>query len=156
MKMISYKDYRAIQQKKVDELPIFWAFNNSQFKEEMEKRGLKEDEYDKIYRLPMPGGFYLRKDAEIIRAYFNGTDDIEKLMNNKTFAYQAFSYEMDNHEYCINRYQGDYDVISCFFNCDWSDEKTYIEYLTENNRADLIPTYERAKKSHYKRAEKWF
>lgn len=153
--MITYKEYREAKSKSINDLPIFWAFSNEQFKEAMEKRGLTENDTNKIYKLPIPGGFYLKSDAEIIRAYFSKEDEILKLLKSKRFAYEAFSYEMNNHEYAINYYQGDYDVLSCFFNCEWEDNKTYVEYLTENGYADLIPTYERARKVHYKKAEKW-
>ena len=154
--MLTYKEYREAKSKSVNELPIFWAFSNEQFKKAMEQRGLTENDTDKIYKLPVPGGFYLRKDSEIIRAYFSKEDEILELIKNKKFAYEAFNYEMDNHEYAINYYQGDWDVLSCFFDCEWADNKTYVEYLTECGYADLIDTYERARKSHFKRAENWF
>lgn len=153
--MISYKEYRELKSKEVNDLPIFFAFSNEQLKEQMEKRGLKDDEYDKIYRLPIAGGFYLRADAEIIRAYFSKENELPKLLNNKRFAYQAFNYEMDNHEYAIN-YEGDYDVISCFFKCEYAYEKDYKDYLKECDREDLIETYAKARAAHFKRAQKWF
>lgn len=47
-------------------------------------------------------------------------------------AYDAFMYEMGNHEYHIN-YEGDWDVLSCFgLNdnvCEYEDSKDVDEYM---------------------------
>lgn len=47
-------------------------------------------------------------------------------------AYDAFFYEMGNHEYHIN-YDGDWDVLSCFgLNdnvCEYEDGKDVDEYM---------------------------
>lgn len=47
-------------------------------------------------------------------------------------AYDAFMYEMGNHEYHIN-YEGDWDVLSCFgLNdnvCEYEDGKDVDEYM---------------------------
>lgn len=129
---MTYQEYRENRQKKANELPIFFAFSNQQFAEEMKKRGLTEKDTDKLYRFPgVSGGFYLKSDAPIIRAYFEEPDPLDKLMEDFEFAESAFYYEMGNHEYHINLYQGDWDVCSVFGKCEFSDTKTYIDYLSE-------------------------
>ena len=150
---MTYKEYVETRQKDVNALPLFWAFTTKQLDEELAKRGATLAD---IYRLGDTGGFYLKKDAEIIRAFFSKGKELNALMLDYDFAVEAFLYEMNNHEYAIN-YQGDWDVCCCFCDheCDYGEDKTYVEYLTENNKADLIPAYRAAKAKHFKIAEDW-
>lgn len=120
----------------------------------MNERGLTLKDTDKIFKLGDTGGFYLKKDAEIIRAYFSKQDELSELMKDKTFATEAFLYEMNNHEYAIN-WQGDYDVCSCFCKCNFSEDKTFVEYLTEGTMESLIPAFMEARRKHSKIAENW-
>ena len=156
---MNYQQYKKQSQKSFDELPIFFAFSNSQFKEEMEKRGLTEKDVDKVYRLGSGfGGYYLKSDAEIIRAFFNKEDDLPELMQDQDFAVSAFYYEMCNHEYGIN-YQGDWDVCSCFGNCKYDTYKSGAEYLKEIGYGDnVIRAYQIAKSKYNKAAmeNEWF
>lgn len=154
---MTYAEYRKQEQEEYNKLPIFWAFSKEQFKQAMEERGLTENDTDKIYRFSsLTGGFYLKTDAPIIKAYFERPDRLTELLKNEEFVLEAFNYEMDNHEYAINHYQGDYDVLSCFFKCNWGEEKNYADYLTEAKHEELIPLYQQARKEHFKRAESWF
>lgn len=150
---MTYKEYVEARQKDVNALPLFWAFTNKQLDEELAKR---DATYADIYRLGDTGGFYLKKDAEIIRAFFSKGKELNELMLDYDFAVEAFLYEMNNHEYAIN-YQGDWDVCNCFTDheCEFAEEKTYVEYLTEDNKAELIPAYRAAKQKHFKIAENW-
>jgi hypothetical protein len=63
---------------------------------------------------------------------------------------------MDNHEYAINHYQGDWEVVGCFWYCEYADYKDYKDYLKDVGHEDLIPLYEQARREHFKRAEDWF
>src|SRR5574344_210153 len=108
---MTYEEYKNKKQEEFNDLPIFYAFSNEQFEAAMNERGLTLKDTDKIFKLGDTGGFYLKKDAEIIRAYFSKQDELSELMKDKTFATEAFLYEMNNHEYAIN-WQGDYDVCS--------------------------------------------
>lgn len=127
---MTYEEYKNQRQSEFNALPIFFAFSMEQFAREMEKRGLTVDDIDKVYRFGN-GGFYLRSDAPIIREFMNKPDPIRELMNDPEFAESAFYYEMGNHEYHINTYQGDWDVCSCFGSCDYGEEKDYRDYLKE-------------------------
>ena len=148
---LTYKEYKDKRQSEFNNLPIFFAFSNEQFDRAMRERGLSPDDTDKIYKLGM-GGFYLRSDAEIIRAWFDTPDPIHELMENPEFAEDAFYYEMGNHEYHINHYQGDWDVCSCFGDCEWGgEEKTAAEYLKELGYSDTVTAaFNRAKRKFYK------
>lgn len=131
MEKITYKQYQDQRQNEYNELPVFYAFSDDQFAKAMRERGLDPTETDKIYRLGDSGGFYLRSDAEKIRAFFNAPDRLRELMEDPGFAEDAFYYELGNHEYHINTYQGDWDVCSCFGECDFAERKTYRDYLKE-------------------------
>ena len=69
--------------------------------------------------------------------------ELDEAMNDEEFAYEAFLYEMDNHEYAIN-WDGDEEVLSCF---GFSEEE-----LKERN---LVGAYNRARSAHMKKAEEW-
>lgn len=155
---MTYQEYRASAQKQFDELPIFWAFSNEQFKKALEERGVSMDERGAVCRLPFNGGFYLKRDAEIIKAYVNREDPLKKLMGSEQFAEEAFYYELCNHEYAIN-YQGDYDVCSCFGNCEYEEYKAFSHYLKEMGYSDkVVGAYRKAKQRYFKDAEEneWF
>ena len=156
---MTYQEWKEKNQKEFNDLPIFFAFDREQFKRAMEERGLTENDTDKIYRLGDSGGYYLRTDSHIIKAYFEKDgDDLRELMKDHDFAVSAFRYEMDNHEYAINYYQGDWEVVGCFSKkpLEYGDDKNYKDYLYEAGLEDLIPEYQKARASHYKAAEDWF
>lgn len=109
---MTYKEYKDAKQKEYNDLPIFYAFSNEQFKEHMEERGLTENDVDQVFSIGC-GGYFLKKDKDIIHAFFSKKDDLPELMKDYNFALDAIYYEMGNHEYHIN-WQGKYDVCSCF------------------------------------------
>ena len=152
---MTYKEYRLDREQKLNALPIFWAFSNKQFEAEMAKRGLTTSPEDckKLYKIPN-GGFYLKTDAKKILDYLN-SDNLSELMKDKTFALEAFEYEMDNHEYALN-YQGDWDVCQCFFDCKYEDSKTGEQYLRENGCDEvIIAAYKTARSRHMRKAKNW-
>lgn len=143
---MTYAEYKKARQDEFNNLPIFFAFGNEQFKRAMEERGLTENDVDKVYRLGDTGGFYLKKDADIIRNFMNKPDKLNEYMKNPEFAESAFYYEMGNHEYHIN-WQGDWDVCSCFGDCEYSYGKTYVDYLTEiGYTQEIINAFKLARK----------
>lgn len=155
---MTYQEYKERKQSEFDNLPIFYAFSDEQFKEQMERRGLTVDDTDKIYSIGF-GCYYLRSDAGKIREWMNEPDELEQLMSDPEFAESAFYYEMGNHEYHINHYQGDWDVCSCFGKCEYEQGKTYRDYLKENGYSDsVIKSFERAKSRFWNDAieNDWF
>lgn len=139
---MTYKEYTEQAQAGINALPLFWAFNESQFEQALAERGIAVKDAKKyVYRSEALGGaFYLKKDAEIIRAYFS-RDHIQDLHNmmekDAGFALEAFEYEMLNHEYPIN-WQGDWDVVSCFGTVEYSEYKTGPDYLAELGFSDKV------------------
>lgn len=128
---MTYQEYKEKAQSRFNALPIKYAFGQDQFKRMMESWGLTENDTDKIYSIGC-GGFFLRSDAEIIHEYFAEPDELPELMKDYDFAFDAIYYEMGNHEYHINNYQGNWDVCSCFGDVeynDWDDEEKYFDQL---------------------------
>jgi len=147
---MNYKDYVAKKQKEYDDLPIFYAFSNEQFKNAMEERGLTEQDTDKVISLGIAGGFFLKKDRPIIDAYFQKKDVLPELMKDRDFAIEAFRYEMGNHEYFIN-WQADWDVCSCFGSCEYDESKTGGDYLREEGYPEeVVEWYYEARAQEYK------
>lgn len=142
---MTYLDYIRERETDVCRLPIFYAFTNAQLAEELSKRGFNGLEgISEIYKIGKTGGFYLKKDAPIIREYFNKPHkSLFELMQDEKFAVDAFLYELGNHEYAINYYQGDWDVCSCFSERDleYSEDKKYDEYLLEAGYDDKVIGY---------------
>lgn len=138
---MTYTEWKQQEQEKFNALPIFWAFGREQFRKAMEKRGLTEKDTDKLYSLG-GGGFYLKSDAEVVRAYFNRRDELPELLQDKEFAVSAFYYEMANHEYHIN-WQADWDVCSCFCReeLEYGDDKTFVDYLKEAGYNSTVIRY---------------
>ena len=146
---MTYREWKDAKQEEFNKLPIFFAFSDRQFKKEMEKRGLTENDTDKIYGIGN-GGFYLRSDAEVIRDWFSKPDELPELMKDHDFAVDAFRYEMGEHEYHIN-WQGDWDVCQCFGECDYAGSKTFKNYLEEAGYSDeVVEFFKEAKRKFYK------
>lgn len=91
-------------QKDFDKFPMFFAFNEEQLAEGMRKLGVK----DKSELRSLGMGGIVKKDD--VKKYYDmiirhGKEMNEK-MKNKTVVYQAFRYELANHEFVCT---GDYD-----------------------------------------------
>lgn len=154
---MTYTEYKSARQGEFNALPIFWAFSNKQFEEAMQERGLTMQDTDKVFSIGA-GGFALTSDKDVILAFLKKEDPLPKLMKDPAFAADAFFYEMCNHEYGIN-WQGDWDVCSCFGDCEYSEDKGGADYLTEMGYGnDTISAYFQAKKDYWKAAEEneWF
>lgn len=158
---MTYQEYRKKTSDEMNALPIFWAFSNEQFMEEMKKRTNAttiEGAAKLVYRFGN-GGFYLKKDAEVIREYFNREDELPSLMKDYDFAFDAIYYEMANHEYHIN-WQADWDVCSCFGKVEYTDESDELEkYFNELGWGETTrKAYIDARKKFYKDADEneWY
>ena len=147
---MTYGEWKDAKQKAFNELPIFFAFNDYQFKEAMEERGMTVNDTDKIFKLGT-GGYYLRTDAQKIRDFINSQNELHGLMKERDFAVSAFLYEMQNHEYAINRYQGDFDVCDCFLESEpeFGEKKSYRDYLKEAGHEDWIEPYQEARQKYF-------
>lgn len=100
----NYAELRAGQQKVHDDFTnryCFFAFDNAQFDEGMEKLGLKPSDTGKICRF-YPGAYILREHTKEYHKLMNELDaEAKEHMRDYDFAKDAFMYEMGNHEYCL-------------------------------------------------------
>ena len=144
---MTYLEYRRERETEACRLPIFYAFSDEQLAEELTKRGFNGLEgASEIYRIGKTGGFYLKKDAPVIKEFLKkqkSRKSLKELMQDQKFAVDAFVYELGNHEYAINYYQGDWDVCSCFSERElqFAEDKKYDEYLREAGYDDKVIGY---------------
>ena len=139
---MTYEEFINAKQKEVNELPLFFAFSDKQMDQQLAERGATRSD---VYSLGNYGAFYLKKDKEIIRAYFLKEDKLPELMKDEQFAEDAFYYEMCNHEYGIN-WQADWDVCSCFASkeLEYDEEKDWRNYLEESGLGYCRKSYSKA------------
>lgn len=112
---MKYTEFKDMLQNKVNDLPMFYAFSNEQLDNALDDMGLsmKDMKGNKIVRLGY-GAYCLKRDLDSILSELNAVDDAKReFIEDYEQAYDAFFYEMGNHEYHIN-YEGDWDVLSCF------------------------------------------
>ncbi len=107
--METYTQLKDRQRRELDDFPMVFAFSNEQFKEGMEKLGLTVNDTDKIYSIH-GGGFILKTDSKkLANMYLRHGKEFDNAVKSdidgKGFIFQAFMYELANHEYCIT-----YDV----------------------------------------------
>lgn len=88
-------------QQELNDFPIMWAFSDEQFAEAMKKLGLKETDTDKVVAFD-GGGFMRMSDVpafeEIITRHKR---EMTEAFKDDEFVYDAFLYELGNHEFCI-------------------------------------------------------
>lgn len=125
----AYATLKAEHQKRVNALPIKFAFSNAQFGKAMQELGLSPADTDKVYKLGSTGGFYRREDSALIFGTFaqNEKEMQEAIAadpDGSGFVKDMFLYELDNHEF---GYTGDLE--------DTLDALGYTEDEVENNPA---------------------
>ena len=102
-----YRLLTAKHEKEINEFPFMWAFNQKQFDEGMRRLGLEPTDTDKIYSIGA-GGFIRKTDADamhelIKRHTAERQAAIAADETGEGFILDMFTYELDNHEYCITR-----------------------------------------------------
>ena len=147
--MNAYEILKGKHQKEVNELPIFFAFSNEQFDEEMKKLGLKPHETDKIYEFKNIGGFYFKTDAEKIFGIFKQHEDElrDAIANDKTgdgFIYDMFYTELWNHEFTV-----DYSTESTLDSLDLTDEMVKKDPRLKHGLAKAIAEQKRRNMEGY-------
>lgn len=105
--MNMYRELTAKHEKEINAFPFMWAFNQKQFDEGMRRLGLEPTDTDKIYSIGA-GGFIRKTDAEamhelIERHTAERQAAIAADSTGEGFILDMFTYELDNHKYCITR-----------------------------------------------------
>ena len=137
-----YLDFKKQQEKEFAEFPIAYAFNDEQLEEALEKLGATKEECVTVFG---HGDIVKRTDAKaLVKMLERHTKELkQKLKDDPEFAYAAFLYEMDNHEYAIN-WTADEDVLACF-SITFEDIRKW----------GLQLVYDQARNQHLKNAEDW-
>lgn len=106
--MNRYKEMRELIQLEVNAFPLFAAFTREQFDEGYKELGLKDG--DKVTHIG--NGVYVPSSKmDDFHALFARHDAVlAEAMNDGAFAYDAFVYELQNHEY---GYTGDEEPALC-------------------------------------------
>lgn len=113
--MNKYREMKERHQKEVNDFPMMFAFNESQFEEGMRKLGLEPTDTDKVFRFGETGGFYRRTDSKWLKEMLQRHEQelADAIAEDKTgdgFIFDMFYYELANHEYCITY---DYEDTFC-------------------------------------------
>lgn len=142
MKRQEYLDFKKRQQKEFEDFPIAYAFNDKQLEEALEKLGATKEECVSVFG---HGDIVRRQDAKDLVKLFTRHDKElrEKLKSDSEFAYEAFLYEMDNHEY-TNNWSADEDVLAALG----------IDFMFIRKHG-LQLVYDKARNQHMKHAEEW-
>ena len=139
----AYLEMKKRHEEELNKFPIAYAFNDEQLKEALVKLGA---ESTKECVTVFGHGDIVKKEnaSKLIEMLKRHTAEVkEALKNDADFAYEAFRYEMDNHEYAIN-WDGDDDVLGCFC-IDWDDIQEW----------GLQLAWSKARREHYKQMEEW-
>lgn len=122
----------------------------------------RKDEYEankeKMTYNPVGFGYYYNAEfvkhhkelwGKLIKANENNENDFEYMKS-------AFLREMYNHEYGIN-WQGNWDVLSCFGNIEYTDSSNDLEIYFEQLGFDDTKkrAFAAAQKEYYKATENW-
>ena len=118
--MSKYSIFKRARQQKVNEFPIIFAFDKKQFEAGKERLGVTDDKA----LLSVGGGGFIRKsDKEAFNALFVKLDmELAEELKDDDFLYDAFLYEIANHEYC--------------YSCDLTDALEVLGLKVEEVRAD--------------------
>lgn len=103
--METYMEFKTRQREEMNGLPIAFAFSNKQFADGMAKLGLSEKDTDKVVSIP-GGGFMVKTDSHklvdmILRHDKEWEEAVAADTTGTGFIFQAFNYELANHEYCV-------------------------------------------------------
>lgn len=153
---MKYKDFSDMIQKRVNDLPMIFAFSNEQLDNALDDMGLslKDMKGNKLIRMGF-GAFCLKRDLDSILSEIQAVDDAKReFIDDYEQAYDAFFYEMGNHEYQLNL-QGDWDVLSCFGLdddvCKYRDGKGAGEYMDAMGLSETTKAAYRAARIDYLR-----
>lgn len=143
--MNSYVEFMRAQQKEFDDFAnehMFFAYNQKQFDEGMQKLRLKPTDTDKLYS-GFAGGYYKKEDAgELHNILSKHQQELKRGLKDGDFAYDAFYSELANHEYCIT-----YDPDEAFSALGLTVEEVMSDQV-------LSKAYLKAKKDYLEDIEK--
>ena len=118
--MSKYSMFKKAKQQKVNEFPMMFAFSKEQLEEGKAKLGVTDN---KELLSIGAGGFIRKTDKEEFENLFIKLDmELAEELNDDEFLYDAFLYEIANHEY--------------IYSCDLTDALEVLGLKVEEVRAD--------------------
>lgn len=101
--MNAYAEMKKRHQEEVNALPMYWAFSDEQFDQQLKKLGLTRNDTGKLCKT-FGGGFCLASDAQMIADTLRGhrREMEEAISADETgdgFIKDMFLSELSNHEY---------------------------------------------------------
>lgn len=105
-------------------LSIFGNFSGKDAEKQYLKKKAEFPYYDCIAFAYFADEAFVKHHMEL---YDKLEESLMKKMQDKDYWVRAFKYEMYNHEYAINYYQRNYDVLSCFGNVHFIEEDYEVE-----------------------------
>jgi hypothetical protein len=92
-----YLEMKERHRKEVNEFPMKWAFNEYQLNQGLKELGVEKKDVVSIGL----GGFIRKSDAPAHKEMWERlAKEREDSFKDAEYAYQAFLYELANHEYC--------------------------------------------------------
>lgn len=135
-----YLDLKKKHHKEQSDFPMKYAFSHEGLDKALQELDAKAEECTSITGC---GDVIRKKDVpNWIAMVKKHKEELDNLMEDHDVAYEAFLYEMNNHEYAIN-YDGDSEVLGCF----GMNEKIL-------KKKGLLSEYRRAQAAHYKSMQK--
>ena len=93
-----YVEFKERKQEKINNFDMFFAFDNKQLENGLEKLNVNKNE---IVSIGM-NGFIRKSDVQKFKNMLNNfKEEHTKNMKNDDYVYHMFKYEMANHEYII-------------------------------------------------------
>jgi hypothetical protein len=93
-----YVEFKERKQEKINDFDMFFAFDNKQLENGLEKLNVNKNE---IVSIGM-NGFIRKTDVQKFKNMLNNfKEEHTKNMKNDDYVYHMFKYEMANHEYII-------------------------------------------------------
>jgi hypothetical protein len=97
---MTYQDLNEKASERISSVPIFWAFNKSQFEEGCKKLGVQVPEEE--LNSTGAGGFIKKTDVSLWNDALEANEKArEEFLNDMNNLEDAFTYELGNHEYII-------------------------------------------------------
>lgn len=139
-KVDKYVALRKRHVKELNDFPMKYAFSDEGLDKALKELDAKVEECTSITGC---GDVIRKKDVpNWIELMKRQKAELDELMEDHDVTYEAFLYEMNNHEYAIN-WEGDAEVLGCF--------GMNEEILRKKG---LLSEYRRAQAAHYKKMQK--
>jgi hypothetical protein len=135
--MESYMKRKKRKEREFEKIPLGFAFGKEQFQKMLIKMGLTEENCAANLYSIGSGGYIKKSDNHLLRAFADkNIKEEEELKKNEEYMYQAFSYELANHEYCVT-----YEVEETLDSMDLTEDEV-------NNNPVWSKALNRAKKDY--------